>query len=284
MDIIQAAIYSILSLIIMLVVRSKHYLLLAAIFFAGCAMGQTDTGYYTSFDGAKIYYEVKGKGMPVVLVHSFTNTGTEWKTKPIYDTLVSNGYKVITVDLRGNGRSDTSADSLFYASDAEAKDITGLLKHLRIKKFYAVGYSRGSIIVSRLLVLNKKCRKAVMGGMGADFTNPQWPRRLEMAAALENDSIKGYDDFRKYISRKGLNPKVLAAQQKAQPYTTPNELVAMKSSVLVICGNKDFVNGSATALQKIIPRSVYISIEGEHNTAHHSTAFAQVIVRFLNVQ
>jgi hypothetical protein len=35
--------------------------------------------YYTSFDGAKIYYEVKGEGFPVVMLHGFTGTAQGWK-------------------------------------------------------------------------------------------------------------------------------------------------------------------------------------------------------------
>ena len=54
----------------------------------------------------------------------------------------------------------------------------GLMQMLGIDEYGVVGYSRGSIITARLLVLDKRISKAVMGGIGIDFTNPEWPRRI----------------------------------------------------------------------------------------------------------
>lgn len=56
------------------------------------------TGFFTSYDKTKIYYEIKGKGKPVLLIHGFTGTGNDWKNKPVYDSLIANGCKVILVD------------------------------------------------------------------------------------------------------------------------------------------------------------------------------------------
>ncbi|MBB6131233.1 alpha/beta fold hydrolase [Mucilaginibacter lappiensis] len=44
--------------------------------------------YYTSFDGTKIYYEVKGNGFPVILVHGFSGTGEGWKKGQLYTDLL----------------------------------------------------------------------------------------------------------------------------------------------------------------------------------------------------
>ena len=65
-----------------------------------CAHGQKDSsGYFTSFDKVKIWYEVKGKGKPVLLIHGFTGRGTDWKTKPVYDSLLANNFKVVIADF-----------------------------------------------------------------------------------------------------------------------------------------------------------------------------------------
>src|SRR4051812_14793330 len=95
--------------------------------------------YFTSFDGAKIYYQVKGSGEPVVLVHGFLNSGENWKRAALYDELVNGGFKVITLDMRGNGKSDKPHNFEAYANDAEAKDVMGLMKELHIKKYNVVG-------------------------------------------------------------------------------------------------------------------------------------------------
>jgi pimeloyl-ACP methyl ester carboxylesterase len=239
------------------------------------------TGYFTSFDKVKIYYEVSGHGKPVLLIHGFTGTGSDWKNKPLADSLLANGFKVILVDLRGNGSSDKPNVPEAYANNAEAKDLVGLIHFLGVKKYDAVGYSRGSIILASLLVLDTNCERAVIGGMGADFTNPLWPRRIGFYNALVNDTIKGYEGFRKYIAGKGLDPLVLACQQKEQPSTSRYELARLKQPVLIICGNEDSDNGKGSELQSLIPGSKFIEVAGNHNTSAYTVEFAQKILRFL---
>jgi pimeloyl-ACP methyl ester carboxylesterase len=246
------------------------------------AQGQKDSsGYFTSFDKVKIWYEVKGKGKPILLIHGFTGRGTDWKTKPVYDSLLANGFKVVIADLRGNGLSDKPHQPEAYANDAEAKDLMGLLKHIGIKKYEAVGYSRGSIILARLLVLDKNIRSAVIGGMGADFTNPMWPRRIGLYHALISDTVKGYDDFKKRIATSGMDRLALAYQQKEQPSTSPEALGRIKQKVLLICGDKDEDNGKAQELQQLIPGSLFVTVPGNHGSAAGTKEFAKEVVTFL---
>lgn len=239
------------------------------------------SGYFTSFDSTRIYYETVGDGRPVLLIHGFTGTSADWKKKPIYDSLLGNGFQVIITDLRGNGQSDQPNQATRFANNAEAKDLMGLMRFLHIEEYDAIGYSRGSIILASLLVLDNHCTKAVLGGMGADFTNPNWPRRIGFYQALMNDSIKGYEGFRKYIAGKKLNPTVLAWQQLHQPSTSPGELAKLQQKVLVICGNMDTENGKGTDLQKLIPHATYAEVPGDHNSASNTSQFAERIMIFL---
>ena len=246
------------------------------------ALAQKDSaGYFSSFDKVKIHYEVKGTGKPVLLIHGFTGKGSDWKTKPIYDSLLAGGFKVIIADLRGNGFSDKPHEPEAYAHDAEAKDLMGLLNYLGVKKYEAVGYSRGSIILARLLVLDKNITRAVIGGMGADFTNPLWPRRIGIYEALMYDSVKGYDDFRKRIISAGLDRLALAYQQKEQPSTSKEELAKLKQKVLILCGDKDEDNGRAQELQQLIPKSLFVTVPGNHGSAAGTKEFASECLSFL---
>jgi pimeloyl-ACP methyl ester carboxylesterase len=239
------------------------------------------TGYFSSFDKTRIYYEVKGSGKPVLLIHGFTGRGSDWKRRPLYDSLLASGFKIILVDMRGNGLSDKPHEPEAYAHDAEAKDLMGLLKYLGIKKYQAIGYSRGSIILARLLVLDKHLIRAVIGGMGADFTNPLWPRRIGFYEALMNDSVKGYDDFRIRIATAGLDKLALAYQQKGQPSTAKEALAKVKQKVMIICGDKDTDNGRGEDLQQLIPGSEFVSVPGNHGSASGSKEFAIYAVSFL---
>src|SRR5664279_650686 len=77
-----------------------------------------DSNYFSSFDGTKIYYEASGEGKPVLLVHGFIVNSNSWKHAALYNDLLNNGYKVIVLDMRGNGKSGKPHDSclLLYTS------------------------------------------------------------------------------------------------------------------------------------------------------------------------
>lgn len=245
-------------------------------------VAQADSGaYFNSFDGTKIYYEVKGNGQPVLLVHGFIVNGQSWKRTELYKDLLNEGYKVIILDQRGNGFSDKPHDSTAYDNDAEAKDIMGLLKHLNIKKYSAVGYSRGSIIVARLLALDKNIQKAVMGGMGTDFTNPQWPRRIMFYHALRGDSVPELKAIVENVKKQGLDQQALAYMQRSQPSTSKEVLRNVKQPVLVICGDKDSDNGSAKDLADVFKHSSYKITPGDHGGASRTKEFSNEIVAFL---
>lgn len=260
----------------------KIYTAFVLSLFVLSSSAQQDTaGYFSSFDKAKIFYQVRGEGEPVLLIHGFTGNGNGWKKNPLYDSLLANGYQVVIIDLRGNGNSERPSGPEGYANDAEAKDIIGLMRFLGLRKYDAIGYSRGSIILARVLVKDKNCKKAVMGGMGTDFTNPEWPRRIGFYNALMNDTISGYEGFRKYIASQKLDPKTLAWQQKEQPSTSKEELGKLKLPVMVICGDSDEDNGKASELQKLIPNSIFVTVPGNHNTAGSTPVFAKEVLAFL---
>ena len=243
----------------------------------------SDSGnYYISFDSTKIYYEVKGTGYPVILVHGFIMTGEGWKKTEVYKALQTAGYKVVTLDMRGNGKSDKPHTDKAYANDAEAKDIMGLATSLGLNKYNVVGYSRGSIITARLLVLDKRVNKAVMGGMGTDFTNPEWPRRKMFYRALMGDSVKELEAMVKNVQRAGLDQQALAFMQKEQPSTPKETLAKVKQQVLVICGDKDSDNGNAKELADLLPSAVYAQVPGDHGAALGTKEFADNVVNFFN--
>lgn len=261
-----------------------------AIFFLNHLQAQTDSlsarypvdsNYLTSFDGNKIYYEVRGNGKPVLLVHGFIATSTSWKKSALYSGLLNAGYKVIILDMRGNGRSDKPHDSTAYDNDAEAKDIMLLMDHLNIKQYSAIGYSRGSIITARLLVLDKRVKTAVMGGMGTDFTNPYWPRRIMFYHAMRGDSVPELQGAVDYVKQQHLDMLALAYLQRSQPSTSKQVLSKIKTPVLVICGDKDSDNGSAADLAKLLPNADLATVPGDHGHASATEEFSNAIKMFL---
>ncbi len=237
--------------------------------------------YYTSFDSTRIYYEVMGDGYPVLLIHGFSGTSQGWKNGRLYGDLLKAGYKVIIPDLRGNGLSDKPHTDAAYANDAEAKDIMGLISYLHINRYDVVGYSRGSIIASRLLVLDNRIDKTVIGGMGDAYTNPDWPRRVHAYRALMGDtSLHDVDDMIKYIHSQHFDELALALQQKYQPSTSKAELGRVRKPVLIIRGKEDKGDGSETGLMLLIHNSKLTYVPGDHNAASKNEQFSEAALSF----
>ncbi|MBC7745039.1 MAG: alpha/beta hydrolase [Flavobacterium sp.] len=240
-----------------------------------------DSNYFSSFDGTRIYYEVRGKGKPVLLVHGFIVNSNSWKRTALYFDLLNNGYQVILLDMRGNGKSGKPHIATAYENDAEAKDITLLMDILKVKHYSAVGYSRGSIITSRLLLLDKRIQKAALGGMGLDFTNPEWPRRILFYKALMGDSIPELKGVVNYVQSQGFDQLALAYLQKSQPSTSKEILGKFKQPIMVICGADDSDNGSAEDLSKVFPNGSFATVPGDHNHASATPEFSIKILDFL---
>jgi pimeloyl-ACP methyl ester carboxylesterase len=98
--------------------------------------------FFITEDHVKLYYEDRGKGKPVVLIHGLTASRRHFK-KQI--PLLSRNYRVIACDLRGHGDSDRPRDGLTLPR--LAKDISELIAHLDLQDVSLVGWSLGAHVI-----------------------------------------------------------------------------------------------------------------------------------------
>ncbi|MGZ3458867.1 MAG: alpha/beta fold hydrolase [Archangium sp.] len=95
----------------------------------------------------ELYYEDHGSGQPVVLIHGWPLSGASWEKQ--LAALLEAGYRVITYDRRGFGRS--SQPALGYDYDTFAKDLNALLTTLDLRDTVLVGFSMGTGECARYL-------------------------------------------------------------------------------------------------------------------------------------
>ena len=88
----------------------------------------------------EIYYEDQGAGQPVVLIHGYPLDGHSWEHQT--RELLSAGYRVITYDRRGFGRSSKVASGYDY--DTFAADLNRLVESLDLRDVVLVGFSMGT--------------------------------------------------------------------------------------------------------------------------------------------
>src|SRR5712675_3808490 len=95
----------------------------------------------------ELWYEDHGSGQPVVLIHGYPLSGVSWeKQVPV---LLDAGYRVITYDRRGFGKS--SQPTVGYNYDTFAEDLHKLITQLKLRDATLVGFSMGAGEVARYL-------------------------------------------------------------------------------------------------------------------------------------
>jgi non-heme chloroperoxidase len=94
-----------------------------------------------------LYYEDRGSGQPVVLVHGYPLDGRSWEKQT--GVMLDAGYRVITYDRRGFGQSSKPATGLEY--DTYAADLNQLLEQLQLENIVLGGFSMGTGEVTRYL-------------------------------------------------------------------------------------------------------------------------------------
>ncbi|MEV5430898.1 alpha/beta hydrolase [Streptomyces sp. NPDC052701] len=109
-------------------------------------MGRIKVGTENSTD-IEVHYEDKGSGQPVVLIHGYPLDGNSWDGQT--SALLDAGYRVITYDRRGFGKS--SQPSTGYDYDTFAADLHAVLEALDLREAVLVGFSMGTGEVARYL-------------------------------------------------------------------------------------------------------------------------------------
>jgi non-heme chloroperoxidase len=110
----------------------------------------------------EIHYEDHGSGQPIVLIHGYPLNGNSWERQE--RGLLSAGYRVISYDRRGFGRS--SQPTVGYDYDTFAADLNALLEHLDLNDVVLAGFSMGTGEVTRYLGTygSARVRKAALLG------------------------------------------------------------------------------------------------------------------------
>src|ERR671935_1734485 len=99
-------------------------------------------GHSIEMNGATLYYEERGTGTPVVLIHGGLVSSAMWE--PVLPQL-GGDFRVITPDSRGHGRSTIEGGGLSYPQIAD--DVAALISKLGLVRPVVGGYSDGGQVV-----------------------------------------------------------------------------------------------------------------------------------------
>jgi len=120
-------------------------------------------------NGARLWYEVRGRGEPILLHHGYTASRINWA--PVANRL-EDRFQVILMECRGTGESEHTAAG--YTLEQYAADVVGLLDHLRLDRVTYAGHSMGGGIGYRLALDHaaRLRRLVLMAPIPADGIGP----------------------------------------------------------------------------------------------------------------
>jgi len=247
-----------------------------------------------SFDGTRLAYDVDGpdEGPAVVLLHGFASDATaSWRETGIVAALVTAGFRVVTFDARGHGRSAKPHDDEAYRPPAMARDVSAVLDEVGAESADLVGYSMGSTTAIVAASIEPRVRRLVLGGAGstllaANDESARQRRRLG-AAALDVDDASTLTHpaavgLRRFVDASPLNDrKALAAVMRAEEGLPPGAL-DVTTPTLVLTGRDDDGAGDPQALADALPDAVARLVDGHHLSAVRDPGFTAAVVEFLS--
>jgi pimeloyl-ACP methyl ester carboxylesterase len=107
-------------------------------------MTSPDDGRFLPVNGISLYVEEHGDGVPVLLLHGWPDSARLWRHQ--VPVLADAGYRVITPDLRGFGRSARPDGVAAYRLRTVVEDVSALLNQLDIDQAHVVGHDWGAAV------------------------------------------------------------------------------------------------------------------------------------------
>ena len=247
-----------------------------------------------------VYYEILGQGDTLLLIHGLGSSSRDWELQvPRF----SRDFQVITMDLRGHGRSSKPPGP--YSIPTFGEDTARVLESLQLSPAHVVGISLGGMVAFQLaldfpnlvkkLVIVNSVPELVPRGIG-DLLS-YWQRLIiirlmgmeKMGQVLadrfftepEHEGIKEM-----FVQRwsKNHKPSYRAALKAAYGWSVRERLGEIQVPTLVLGADGDYFPApEKEAYTALIPHAVLKIIKDSHHAlpAEKPAEFNQVVLDFL---
>ncbi|TLS22037.1 uncharacterized protein PpBr36_09534 [Pyricularia pennisetigena] len=142
--------------------------------------------YFAASNGTEIYYSSEGAGgIPMLLIHGWTCDQNDWSFQIPF--LLSLGFWVIAMDLRGHGHSLTTANLTQFDPISMANDAVALLNHLGVdgnnstNKAIVAGHSLGGVLVNELALRHPHLIRGIVSVDSAAYMTPDTMQQITQA-------------------------------------------------------------------------------------------------------
>ena len=248
--------------------------------------------YYT-IEGRELYYEIKGNGFPVMLLHGYlgdskTHFGNQFNSSDLIEN-----YTLIAPDYRGFGNSQLEEFKRWgekHTSEQLLNDIEFLISELKYKEIFIGGYSVGAALA---LEYGKKHPDQVKGIIlisPRPFTHKygkSYPYLSKKSRSSSNFIKKFISNttwgiLKRYYKRKSLKD----IERKAENKELIDSFKLLKEiPIFMVYANKDSVTPKLAfdVLIENIPHIEVNIFDGDHGVLHEQAdKFNHVVKEFLD--
>ncbi|MEN7550611.1 alpha/beta hydrolase [Rapidithrix thailandica] len=203
---------------------------------------------YAPVNGLKIYYEVYGKGQPIVLLH-----GAYMTVHKAFDEMIaalSESRQVILAEMQGHGRTADIDRPITY--EFMADDVAALMEYLNIEKADIFGYSMGGGTALQVAIRHpEKVRKLVVASATYQ-SEGMYPELLKMISTITPEMFKDTPFKKEYdqlAPRPGDWPALVEKLKTLDetPQNWPAESIrSIQSPTMLILGDADVIRPEHT--------------------------------------
>jgi len=249
----------------------------------------TALSHFASFDGTQLAVHRHGAGRPVILLHGlFSSAHMNWIKWGHAERLAAAGFEAIMLDFRVHGASAAPHDPAHYPVGVLVRDVAALVDHLGLDDgaYDIVGFSLGSRTALHACASGVLApRRLVACGMGLSGI-ADWQRRAAFFRRVidEFDTITRDDPAylsRQFLKSQGVDRAAARLLLGAFDNLDPALLTGITTPTLVLCGERDTDNGSASELAALIPGAIYETVPGGHLDSATKPELGEALVRFL---
>jgi pimeloyl-ACP methyl ester carboxylesterase len=216
----------------------------AGALYAPALMAQAKPkGAYAEANGVRYYYEIHGKGEPLLLLHGGLGSIDMFRSG-VLPALAKN-RRVIAVDLHGHGRTALGDRPISLPDIGD--DMAAVLKKIGVTQADVLGYSFGGGVAFRLAVQHPQMVRRlalVSAGYAQDgFYAEMLPMQAQVGAAMA-DHMKGTPMYTSYMAvapNKEDFPRLLdrMGELMRKPYDYAEDVKKLQMPVMIVFADSD---------------------------------------------
>jgi pimeloyl-ACP methyl ester carboxylesterase len=256
-------------------------------------MGMTMTpaqGSYVEVDGLSIYYELRGEGPPLVLLHGGLLT-IELAFGDVLPALAER-HKVVAIELQGHGRTADIDRPL--SLERLADDVAQVLTEVGVDRADVVGFSLGGLVtvelarrhperVGRLVLASTHTRP---DGFHDKIRSPD--AQPGVGRMPTEDDFRAWEEAYRAVAPDPDHFTAIAAKVSAFVGSlqgwSDDELRELTVATLVLIGDNDFVRVEhAARMQEVLPDARLAVVPGATHVGllHETDLVMPILRRFL---